>query len=80
MLMRIDILDPLSRQHIEFGSSADNKNRADKVKNNQQALMDEMNKVDEDGKHKHDTVTTGPSHDIVKNLVNNLAVNATSGV
>jgi hypothetical protein len=62
-------------QHIEFGSSADHTQRAEKVRNNQQALKDEMGKIDEEGKHKHDLVMTGPSHD---NLNNVLAENSNS--
>jgi hypothetical protein len=30
--------------------------------------MDEMGKMDEEGKHKHDLVTTGPSQDILNNV------------
>jgi hypothetical protein len=40
--------------------------------------MDEMNRVDADGKQAHDTITTGPLHEIVKNLGVNLRVNASS--
>ena len=65
-------------QHIEFSTSADSRHRAEKVRNNQQALMEEMNKVNDDGKNKHNTVMTGPSHDVVNDLAAKLAVNATS--
>ena len=65
-------------QHIEFGSSADHTQRAEKVRNNQQALMAEMGKTDEDGKSKHDLVVTGPSHDTLKNTQSNQVENSSN--
>ncbi len=37
--------------------------------------MDEMGKVDDEGKNKHDLVVTGPSHDGLNKIQSNQAVN-----